>query len=107
MTKREYETARVRYNRAKSIFLDEAMNVRAENIDIKIKDIDILKEYHKALDMEVLADSYYSNKNYKKALESYQNAKTMYEKLYKIRDVIAVEEKINKTKDKSKFLGIF
>lgn len=106
-TKREYEVAKLRYNRAKTMFFEVDMNVRAENVDIKIKDLDILKEYHKAVDFEILADSYYSNKNYKKALESYHAAKTMYEKLYKIREVIAVEEKIKKTKNKTKFLGVF
>jgi len=105
---RDYESAKLRYLGAKEIYTEIGMNIKAENMGIKLKNIDLEKEYNEGKDLEMLGDGYYSKKDYEKALENYEMANKMYTKLSKIKDVIAVEDKINKTKDKNKkFLGIF
>lgn len=105
--KKNYEKAKGKYEEAIKKYqpLGEAKSISI--VSNKINNIEILKKYDSARDIEKEGDVFFSNKKYKKAIEKYEEAKKVYSDLNKPDDVSAMNEKIAVSKKKDKVLGIF
>lgn len=105
--KKNYNQAKAKYEESikKYEFIGNSRNVAIVNN--KILNIELLKKYDNAREIEKEGDVLYSNKRYKRAIEKFEEAKKIYGELNKPEDFAAMNEKIEISKKKDKFLGIF
>lgn len=105
--RKNYEKAKSKYEEAIQKYESAESQKNIFVVTNKIQNIEDLKNYEIAKDLEAQGDVFFSNKKYKKAIEKYEEAKKMYNKLNKPEDYNAMGEKIAISKKKDKILGIF
>jgi len=106
ITKKNFEKAEEKYNAAYKKYMKIENSEKQVEIKAKIDGIEPKKKYEGGKGFEAEGDSKFSDKKYDAAIESYENAKKIFNELNQPEDYSRVDEKIKKSKKKKKILGI-
>jgi len=105
---KSFDEAKEKYEKAKKVYQEVQLFDKSNKIDLKLKRVEMDREYFDAKTYEGLADAFFKQKKYDDALANYEIAKNSYLTLEKTKEYMETEKKIKDTKKKNKkILGIF
>ncbi|MGM0508832.1 MAG: PP2C family protein-serine/threonine phosphatase [Fusobacteriota bacterium] len=104
----EYNDSKEKYELAKEKYLELDLTRHVSEVEDSLKKVRKAIAMEKALNYEEIGDLDAEEKEYEKALKSYNLAKNIYSEIKSEKKLISIRKKISKTKDKKdKFLFIF
>ena len=92
----KYEQALSNYKEAKTIYKQAKLDNKANKVGEKIISVEVAKTFNKAKEYEKLGDQLAEEENYKQAIMNYNEAKSIYSKVNKLKDFNRIQEKIEK-----------
>ncbi|MFO7820370.1 MAG: protein phosphatase 2C domain-containing protein [Halanaerobacter sp.] len=95
----KYEQALSNYKESKSIYKNAKLDDEANKIGEKIISVEVAKTFNKAKEYEKIGDQLAEEENYKKAIMNYNEAKSIYNKVNKLKDFNRIQKKIEKAND--------
>lgn len=104
---KQYDKAKENYRSSYEKYSNVDKDSDANRVLKKIDSISLFEKYDTVKNHEIAGDNFYSSKDYKKAIKSYEKARDGYKELNRASEASICEEKIAKAKKKDKVLGIF
>ena len=103
---KDYKNAKVKYKTAKDIFNRLGAIARVDKINSKLSNIKTAKIEDKAKKMAKKGNEKFDNKKWNKAIENYEKAEELYNKIDKYDKAEKMEKKIKQAQKKKKILGL-
>ncbi|MBN2837622.1 MAG: hypothetical protein JXM74_02580 [Fusobacteriaceae bacterium] len=107
ISEKQYSKSKENYRAAYEKYSNVDKEIDANRVLKKIDSISLFEKFDVVKNFEIEGDNFYSEKEYKKAIKSYEKAKEGYKELNRTNEVSICEDKIAKAKKKDKILGIF